>query len=252
MTDCPCCSEPWVLGEQSAEGDTPWNTTSKLYLYLGQVSATIITSHDPGFSGVIQGHSLDGLSTFLTETDFGAGTRKLMRLSGQFTSTVQSSLDVTSGSTQLSDVCWAGASTYWLNRSPVVRMDFVEQSGKFTSTVKQSVRNTTYITNGLTIGDGDTLTMLEIAALNWVDFYRFSGQFTTTLKSTFRNTGNVEEQGYLTYDGSNTLAGMLEFPGSVNTIVVYSGAFTSTVKASANHDSVGTLTGLNSNQSNVG
>lgn len=249
MSDCPCCSEPWVLGEQSAEGDTPWNGPSKFYLYVGTITTTIATSQAFTAAGQVRGQTYDGTDTYITDS-VTSTSDNLKRYSGQFTSTVKASQSVyVSGSSGLHGISWAGASTYWLQNRSGTRY-FGETSGNFTSTVRQSVALSTTEHRGMSHDAVDTFSVRRGGAFQF-KWTRYSGQFTSTIQDSV-SLSLTELTFDMTFEGSNTLCAVDVFPAGLGFIGVYQGAFTSTLLDSATFAGVASCVGLNSNNAITG
>lgn len=247
MSDCPCCSEPWELGEQSAEGDTTTNSNNKFYAQAG-FTATITTSQLFTVNGRVTAQSWDGTDTLICETHTLGATAYLRRYSGQFTSTVRSSVDVWASLTAtqfINGICWAGASTYWMDRGE--RM--MEQSGNFTSTIRQSVATGGTVERGMTLSGANTAIADRVSSLNF-DWLIYSSQFTSTIKSSTR----VSSTRFVDYDLDNDgeVYAFIVFdpfdPYSTGKHTKFSG-FTSTVNASV---AMTGNRGINSNNSITG
>lgn len=230
MSDCPCCSEPWVLGEQSAEGDTTTNSNLKFYAQAGFTS-TITTSQAFVVSGGVTAQSWDGTDTYICETYTQGMNAHLRRYSGQFTSTVRSSVDVWASLTatqSINGICWAGSSTYWMDQG--ARM--MEQSGNFTSTIRQSVSTAGTAERGITLSGADTAVADRGFGL-YLDWLTYSGQFTSTIKLSTR----VSSTNFVVWDLDNDgeVYAFIVFdpfdPYATGKHTKYAG-FTSTVNAS--------------------
>jgi len=248
VTVCPCCAEPWVLGEESAEGDTPWNSRYKFYLYAGTVTSTITTSQAFSISGTTRGQSWDGTDTYITEDIFVGTDEYLRRYSGQFSTTVKDSINVSNVCYRPNGQSWAGDSVYWIDKNVSDR--FMETSGKFTSTLRQSVSINTRRNNGISHDTTDTYSQDELFGSPDSKFLKYSGKFSSTLKTSVSLT-NVRICYDLTWDGSKLLNCVENFSGGYGRIQVYAG-FSSTITDSATIAGVATLFGLNSNNSTVG
>jgi len=66
----------------------------------------------------------------------GDSAQVLLLLSGQFTSTIKDSEDVTSVNTNLNGISFDGTDTYWCGHDIADKL--YRQSGMFTSTIKDS------------------------------------------------------------------------------------------------------------------
>lgn len=249
MTVCPCCAEPWVLGEESAEGDTPWNSRVKFYLYAGTVTSTIATSQAFSISGTTRGQSWDGTDTYITDRIFIGTDEYLRRYSGQFSTTVKDSINVSSVCNEPNGQSWAGDSVYWIDKNVTDR--FMETSGKFTSTLRQSVSINTRAHEGISHDSTDTYSQEQPFASANGKLLKYSGQFSSTLKTSVSLTSQTVVDD-LTWDGSKLLNCVEDpSPGGNGRIQVYAG-FSSTITDSATIAGVASLYGLNSNNSTVG
>jgi len=247
MSDCPCCSEPWVLGEQSAEGDTTTNSNAKFYAQAGFTS-TITTSQAFTVNGRVTAQSWDGTDTYICETDTTGMTGHLRRYSGQFTSTVRSSVDVWASLTathSINGICWAGSSTYWMDQGD--RM--MEQSGNFTSTIRQSVSTAGTAERGMTLSGANTAIADRVSSTT-LDWLTYSSQFTSTIKSSTR----VSSTNFFDYDLDNDgeVYAFIDFdpfdPFNAGKHAKYAG-FSSTVNASV---AMTGNRGINANNSTTG
>lgn len=250
MTNCPCCAEPWVLGEESAEGDTPWNAASKFYLYVGTVTTTIATSQAFTQSGTTEGQSWDGTDTYITDRIASSTTQWLRRYSGQFSSTLKDSVNTASisGTNICTGESWTGASVYFIDLNTTNR--FLEVSGNFTSTIKQSVAIDNRAHEGISHDETDTYSQEQPFGSSNGKLLKYSGQFTSTLKTSASLTSQIIDSD-LTWDGSKILNAVEDVGGGNGRIQVYAG-FSSTITDSAAFAGVAALKGLNSNNSTVG
>lgn len=188
-------------------------------------------------------------------------SEKLLRVSGQFTSTVRDSLPIAPGPT-CRDISWNGANTPWPG---LTTKKLYLQSGNFTSTIKTSqatskgslaidvdINNNTpyaffapsvlYLQSG--VFTSTIKTSLALAAdigVQGISFdgvntfyiasatdrvYRSSGQYTTVIKESLSLIGNVPSGGC--FDGTN----VPWVPRFVDVLYLHSGYFTSTIKTS--------------------
>ena len=110
--------------------NTPWSAgiTQKLFLTSGQFSSTIKESL--GVGSYADDISTDGLEPFWTS----AQSDKLYRQS-QFTSTIKDSEDVSGWDAEPVGISWDGTNTPWSGKADI---KLYLQSGKFTSTLKES------------------------------------------------------------------------------------------------------------------
>ncbi len=154
---------------------------------------------------------------------FWTGTAKLFLQSGNFTSTLKTSEDVSGVDATPTGISWDGTNTPW---SGSTADKLYLQSGQFTSTLKTSED----------VSASDTLVgdiSWSVTDTPWVGdssnkLYLQSGQFTSTIK-TSQFVGSVDGQARgISWDGTNT-----PWTGdSRNRLYLQSGQFTSTLKTS--------------------
>ncbi len=170
----------------------------------------------------------------------GATNNKLIKLSGQFTTTVKDSVDVTSiDNVGPYDLSWDGTNTPWVGDEAD---KLYLQSGGFTSTLKTSWDYSAEAFSGQVFGissdeNFDTPWNTSLAQIDFQPrLFLTSGQFTSTLKDS-QNVNSIGIGNSMSADGTNTpwAAG--------NKLVLQSGRFTSTVKDSEDVSTVDT--GLN-------
>lgn len=259
MSECPCCLPPWELGEEKAFGDTSDCDATKFHMYVGRITSTIATSIAHGMTGTTTGMSWDGQDTYSINRASGTGDpQDLRRYSGQFTTTIRSSVNVYDANRTAADLAWDGANTLWVdeyNSGGQVPTLYV-QSGRFSSTIKSSVDVTGPHdsisedgTNTLSSGDDSGITTL-------FKMYRYSGKVTSTIKTSISiGTGGVSSPARtgMAYDGSDVFKSVDYYNTDIFArrlhAAVYSGLFSSTVVAS--QDFVGD-NGLNTNIRNTG
>ncbi len=160
----------------------------------------------------------------LTDTPWcGSASKKLYLQSGQFTSTLKTSEDVTARDLTPRGISWDGTNTPWCGSNDV---KLYLQSGQFTSTLKTSED----------ISGIDTLPFSnswDLANTPWIGdqakkLYLQSGQFTSTLKTSELISAVDATPRGISYDGDNT-----PWAGSeADKLYLQSGQFTSTLKTS--------------------
>jgi hypothetical protein len=154
----------------------------------------------------------------------GWATNRLFLQSGQFSSTLKTSEDVSATEGACRGISWDGTNTPWCGVSggSLLRL----QSGQFTSTIKdtQSVNSLDLTAEGLT-WDGTNTPWIGSQADK---LYLQSGQFTSTLK-TSQSVNSVDSWPTgISWDGVNTpWIGLAD-----DKLYLQSGQFTSTLKTS--------------------
>jgi hypothetical protein len=218
--------------------DVPWNgdTNEKFYLQSGDFTSTITTSLLHDIDGP-EGCKWDGVDTMFCsyQTDY------LYVFSGQFTTTVKSSLSV--GATdafpfgQSQDQRQPG-NTGW---SAAVNQKFILNSGQITSTINTS--SGSHGDNSMNGFDIDYVNQDTMASSNSTDtMYWFSGIFTTTVLDTEAAPGTQSND--IGWDGTDTLDGS----NVSDYLYKTSGRFTTTVLDSEAIGAVDTLMrGIGSN-----
>lgn len=158
----------------------------------------------------------------------GGTADKLFLQSGQFTSTVKDSEDITSINSNPTGISWDGQNAPWCH---VVPSNLVLQSGQFSSTVKSSV-------NVAGIDTSVTDVSYDVFNTPWVGendkkLYLLSGQFTTTLKTSEDVSAVEANPTGISYDNTNT-----PYSGQAPRLYLQSGQFTSTLKDSEDTTSI--------------
>jgi hypothetical protein len=154
----------------------------------------------------------------------GLTSDKLFLQSGQFTSTLKTSEDISATETACRGISWDGTNTPWcgVQFGSCLRL----QSGQFTSTIKDSQNvNITDTTSGGVTWDGENTPWVGSQSDK---LYLQSGQFTSTLKTSESVNSVDSEPTGISYDGVNTP--WIGFAG--DKLYLQSGQFTSTVKTS--------------------
>lgn len=153
----------------------------------------------------------------------GSNDSKLYLQSGQFTSTVKTSEDVSGVDTVPVGITWDGTNTPWAGWTDD---KLYLQSGQFTSTIKDSQSVNTIDLNP----DGISYDGINTPWIGWEDdkLYLQSGQFSSTLKtSEYVNAIDGVPRG-ISWDGTNTpWCG-----GNTDKLFLQSGQFSSTLKTS--------------------
>ena len=188
---------------------------------LGTLSQTIVVNKVIGqtvTSSLSLGHSnIVAYNDYNTLWAGNAGD-KLYLQSGQFTSTLLTSLDISGSDTFPTGITWNGTDTAWIG------MEFGNlflQSGRFTATIKESMSwpGEWDYAYGLS-WDGDNTSWggggNEI-------LYLMSGHFTTTLKDS-EDVSSYSALGGISYDGTHAF-----WAGAGTKLYKMSGQFTSTM-----------------------
>jgi hypothetical protein len=241
-TECACCQPPWAVEAGILiDANTPWcgsenDKDGKLFLQSGQFTGTLKASQsvesiatNPG------GIAWDGTDTPWSGNSSSppspSNVRKLFVQSGQFTSTVKESEDVTSIDLP-SGIAWDGTNSPW---TPVNNQKLYLQSGRFTSTIKDSedISGTSDDANDISWDGTDT----PWCGITLNKLYLQSGQFTSTIKASEDVSAAVATLRGIGWDGTNTpWCGVNSMP--LGKLYLQSGQFTSTIKASQNVDSI--------------
>ncbi len=166
------------------------------------------------------------IDTLWTSFDPGEPTDKLFLQSGQFTSTIKDSEDVTAIANAES-IASTGVDTPWLDDNEKAYLT----SGQFTATLKTSldVNSVDSDANGISWDGVNT----PISGNSGNKLYLTSGQFTTTIKDSVAIGAIDFTPRGISYDGTNTpWAGQLNLMTFGDTLYLQSGQFTSTLKTS--------------------
>ena len=226
-------------------GDIPWATTvdDKLMLQAGFTS-TLVKSLSVTGNDVPSGISWDGTDTLWS----GIEENKLWRNSGQFTSTIKDSQDVSSFSSPSSTfgISWDGTNSLWchLGSPPGVHGFLMLLSGSFTSTVlaSEDVGSIDNLVMGISYDAGDTPWVGGISD----KLYEQSGQFTSTLKKSLDISAIELGVTDISFNGTDTY-----WCGNTDRkLYLQSGQYTTTMK-----DSLGGIdgpSGINTNTATVG
>ncbi len=203
--------------------DTPWcglEGGGRLYLQSGKFTSTLLTSIAASSNGI----TFDGTNTY------HCTTQDLFKTSGQFSSTVLDSEDVSAHETTLRDVSFDGNDTPYIGDGG---NKMYLQSGGFTSTLKTSQSHPNSQPSGISSNtDQDT----PNCGFYPDTLYIHSGQFTSTVKTNL--SVSADPQG-ISWDGTDTLWAR---DGTTDFLYLQSGAFTSTVKDSLNVTAIETTT----------
>lgn len=160
----------------------------------------------------------------------GAGDEKLYLQSGQFTSTIKDSEDVSAVTTPGS-VATDGTDCPWMGSA---NDKAYLQSGQFTSTVKTSLDMTAVDSdmNGISVDETPNTPVMGNSANK---MFLMSGQFSLTVKDS-ESTGTIDlTPTGISEDGTNTpWSGQLNLTTFTDTLYLQSGQFTSTLKTSLN------------------
>lgn len=154
----------------------------------------------------------------------GDGTNKLFLLSGQFTTTVRTSEDISAINTQIDGISWDGTDTLWCGY--VTNDKLYRQSGQFSSTLKDSedVTGVDTTPRGVTSDETNAPWIGSTAR----KLYLTSGKFTSTIKDSEAVIGIDGVPQGITWDGTNT-----PWTGTNDDkLYLTSGQFTSTLKDS--------------------
>ncbi len=164
----------------------------------------------------------------------GSEADKLYLQSGQFTSTIKDSEDISAVDVQPRGISWNGTDTLWCGVEAGESKLYL-QSGQFTSTLKDS-EDVSGIDTGITdIAWQATDTSWSGLAAD--KLYLQSGQFTSTLKDSEDISTTDTFIAGISYDGANT-----PWSGNENSkLYLQSGQFTSTLKDSEDVSGVDTL-----------
>lgn len=157
-------------------------------------------------------------------------------LSGQFSSTIKTSLDVTSKSVQPSGISWDGTNTPWVGST--AGNDLVLQSGQFSSTIKDSEEAPPADCRGLSVDQRKDTPYLGDLTPN-AKLGLISGQFVSTIKTSIDVdtiiSGTVDGGmgGVSSRDDGSTLisVGVSPFADSKN-YIIDSPQFSTTILAS--------------------
>jgi hypothetical protein len=156
---------------------------------------------------------------------------KLYLQSGQFTSTVKTSLSITAVDTVPLDIDWDGTNTPWIGFTD---KKLYLQSGQFTSTIKDSED-----ISGVDTGPGGISwdeTNTPWCGSQASKLYLQSGQFTSTVKTSLDVSAVDATPTGVSWDGLNT-----PWVGTAdNKLYLNSGQFTSTIKDSEDVNAVDT------------
>ena len=155
----------------------------------------------------------------------GFGTNdKLYLQSGQFTSTIKTSLDINSINAVPRGISWDGVNTPWSASDGAGRLFL--QSGQFTSTLKTSQ----IVTSVDTVPIGMSSDAVNSPWVGNADkkLYLTSGKFSSTLKDSLGVSGVDSFPNGISWDGINTPWGMSDS----EKFGLQSGQFTSTLKQS--------------------
>ncbi len=158
--------------------------------------------------------------------------QKLYLQSGQFTSTLKTSQDVSGVDTVPTGICWDGTNSPW---SGWTDQKLYLTSGQFTSTIKDSEDIAFINTQPADISwDGNHTPWIGDAGVE--KLYLQSAQFTTTLKTSQSVTSIDLTPDGISFDGTNTpWAGFAD-----GKLYLQSGQFTSTLKTSQSISGVDT------------
>ena len=199
--------------------DVTWSGQSsggRLYVQSGSFTSTIKTSHAQANTGV----SYDSVDTYY------CGSSDLFRSSGQFTSVMKDSEDVSSIDGGIRGISFDGDDTPWISDGGD---KMYLQSGNFTSTLKTSQSHPNSQPGGISSNtDQDT----PNCGFYPDTLYIHSGQFTSTVKSNLSVGGDPYG---ISWDGSDTLWAKRS---GASFLKLQSGAITSTVKDSLNISAV--------------
>ncbi len=205
------------------------------------ITATVLATTLTGGNGPFAGEPVITVSPPAGNNDTvwsGAGDEKLYLQSGQFTSTIKDSEDVSGVSTPVS-IATDATDTPWLD---TVDKAFI-QSGQFTSTIKTSLSFTATDSDmgGISVDQTpNTPLMGNSANKMWL----MSGQFSTTIKDS-EGIGAIDltPRG-ISEDGTNTpWCGQLNTTTFTDTVYLQSGQFTSTLKTSLNVGAIDSIVG---------
>lgn len=185
----------------------------------------------------------ENVSAALGKTTFWTGysTEKLYLTSGQFTSTLRTSVLVNFPANNSGGISWDGTNTPWARSSggdiSVAYSKLYLQSGSFSSTTKTSlnVSSVDQEVRGISWDSPHTpwVGIVSSAAFD-CKLYRQSGQFTSTLKTSRDVTAVDNFPNGISWDGTNTPWTGFE----ASKLYLQSGHFASTLKTSR---AVGTI-----------
>ena len=152
----------------------------------------------------------------------GTQADKLYLQSGQFTSTLKDSEDISSIDT-ITDTCWDGADTLWIGDWD---KKLYRNSGQFTSTIKDSeaVVGWEASPTGISADDNNT----PWCGAGDEKLYLQSGKFTSTLKDSELISGISIDPGGISWDGTDTPWCSYH----AEKLYLQSGQFTATLKTS--------------------
>ncbi len=153
----------------------------------------------------------------------GSGDIKLFLQSGQFTSTIKTSEDVSGIDTGVNGISWDGTNTPWCGATDD---KLYLQSGQFTSTIKtsESITATEAIVSGISWDATNTPWTGSVSD----KLYLQSGQFTSTIKTSENIVGVDNSPQGISFDATNTPWCGVEG----GKLYLTSGQFTSTIKTS--------------------
>lgn len=235
---CPCCDTPWafsieepvtpdIVQADDPSGEMIW------YLTSGQFTSTVKTSQnissiDKGFIGGQFFVYWDGRDTCLNDINHSS----LIRTSGQFTTTVRDSEQVLVDSIFNPDdvadgMITAGGNTVWTKIESLDPAKRVVQSGKFTSTIKDSFDTSTIKTPGADRHSLDDAGNFCFQLYTTQTVVKGSGLFSTTVKTSLDLSQQVAT---LNLNEFNTFTlNNVDLPRKLRR---WSGQFTTTVQAS--------------------